>query len=288
MEKIYAFVEYLESKIQSIIWRKEFMIFASVVATIVSYHIVKMVLTFLKLAKKGWKTNQTKKQIDTLEDSTENLKNRLKFYDKMEQVIFNLYGKKYATQFKKIYTYLLLTKNPMGMLMYVYLTVGCYSIAYGVFLPGPYISEYNHYIIMFMMIICQLSFIKACRSEAGECDANTYETCRIPYDNLMYKPGVECTSCKIIKPARSKHCSVCKKCVPLFDHHCFWINTCVTQNNFGSFMFFVATHCVLVMYVAFLTFWCIRGEILNQGIIFEDLPFKDQIHTYFWAWLEFS
>ena len=167
------------------------------------------------------------------------------------------------------------------MLMYIYLSVGGYTLAiynaYGVFVPGPYLSEYNLYVIHFMVTLCWFSFIKACRSETGECDANTHETCGVPYDNLMYMPGIECSSCKIIKPARSKHCSVCRKCVPLFDHHCFWINNCVTHNNFGSFMFFLATNSMIVIYVAYLTFWCIRGEILNEGIIFEELVFKEKV-----------
>lgn len=283
MEKVFEFTEYLESKLLSIVWRYEFMALASLAATIVSYHIIRIFLTFLKLGKENkWnnkKNNPTEKQ--EVQESTEQLRNRLKLNDKMEQVILALYGEKWAAFFKKVYTYVVLTRNPIGIIMYIYLTVGGYSLAvylsYGVFVPGPYISEYNLYVLNLMITMCWYSFIKACYSEPGECDANSHETGGVPYDNLMYKPGVECQSCKIIKPARSKHCSVCRTCRPLFDHHCFWINTCVTHNNFGSFMFFLATHCILVIYVCYLTFWAIRGEILNQGIIFEDLVFKEQV-----------
>lgn len=40
------------------------------------------------------------------------------------------------------------------------------------------------------------------------------------YDNILFVPGVPCRTCKLIKPARSKHCNVCNVCVARHDHHC--------------------------------------------------------------------
>lgn len=63
------------------------------------------------------------------------------------------------------------------------------------------------------------------------------------HDFVLYAPK-ECRTCKIVKPARSKHCSVCDKCVALCDHHCLWINNCVGQNNYRYFMAFLLCNVV--------------------------------------------
>ena len=54
-----------------------------------------------------------------------------------------------------------------------------------------------------------------------------------PYDNIIYMEK-ECSTCKIKKPARSKHCGICDRCVARFDHHCGWMNNCKSGKQAGA------------------------------------------------------
>ncbi|KAG0499170.1 hypothetical protein HPP92_003861 [Vanilla planifolia] len=48
-----------------------------------------------------------------------------------------------------------------------------------------------------------------------------------------------CTTCKIVKPLRTKHCSTCDRCVEQFDHHCPWVSNCIGKKNKWDFFMFL-------------------------------------------------
>ncbi|RMZ90107.1 hypothetical protein DV736_g2669, partial [Chaetothyriales sp. CBS 134916] len=69
-----------------------------------------------------------------------------------------------------------------------------------------------------------------------------------PYDYLLFHPGYFCTTCRVPKPARSKHCSLCKACIQKSDHHCIWISNCVGRNNYVWFVAMVASVTIMLAY----------------------------------------
>ena len=106
-----------------------------------------------------------------------------------------------------------------GFVVYVYVGMMQYC-------PGPYIAEYHKVTGSILMFACYYSFYKACTVDPGviKDDNAAAARRRYPYDGVMFKKENECRTCKIDKPARSKHCVVCDHCVERFDHHCIWIN----------------------------------------------------------------
>ncbi|KEY69173.1 hypothetical protein S7711_04955 [Stachybotrys chartarum IBT 7711] len=84
-----------------------------------------------------------------------------------------------------------------------------------------------------------------------------------PYDYALFRPGRECRTCRIPKPARSKHCSICKRCVAKADHHCIFINSCVGYGNQHYFLLLLLTTSILTTYGGFLG-TSILGSVLKQ------------------------
>jgi hypothetical protein len=48
-----------------------------------------------------------------------------------------------------------------------------------------------------------------------------------------------CFYCKAFVDESSKHCRPCNRCTIGFDHHCKWLNNCVGQTNYKTFILFV-------------------------------------------------
>jgi hypothetical protein len=85
-----------------------------------------------------------------------------------------------------------------------------------------------------------------------------------PYDYSIFHPGQECRTCRILKPARSKHCSLCKRCVARSDHHCVFINQCVGYRNHRWFVLLLLSTAVLTSYGSMLGISLLSAKIKSR------------------------
>lgn len=84
---------------------------------------------------------------------------------------------------------------------------------------------------------------------------------RYPYDQVLFHPGYRCSTCNLIKPARSKHCKFCQTCISRQDHHCVWLMNCVGTNNYMYFLSLLLSLSVLLVYGT-----CLGYSLLRQTL----------------------
>ncbi|XP_072124445.1 palmitoyltransferase ZDHHC4 isoform X3 [Mobula birostris] len=73
------------------------------------------------------------------------------------------------------------------------------------------------------------------------------------YDGILYQRARVCSTCKLVKLARSRHCRLCNCCVHRFDHHCVWVNNCIGALNIRYFLFYLVTLSGMAAAVATMT-----------------------------------
>lgn len=83
-----------------------------------------------------------------------------------------------------------------------------------------------------------------------------------PYDHILFHPGVVCSTCNQIKPARSKHCSLCGHCVAKCDHHCPWVSNCLGRGNYRYFLGLLLSLGLLQLYGAYLSYFILSPYVI--------------------------
>lgn len=127
------------------------------------------------------------------------------------------------------------------------------------------VSNVHKVVSNVLVLVTVYSFAKASNSSPGRINQTSVElyTRSFKHDEFLYVSNHMCTTCKIPKPARSKHCKICNCCVPKFDHHCPWINNCVGERNHKYFLQFCLSTFVMLTYGG----WLITALLVD--IIFE-------------------
>lgn len=115
----------------------------------------------------------------------------------------------------------------------------------------PYsLTRFEISYITFTIALVYLSTILAVFSDPGKVTSNRIPTKDYPFipNQLIFFDKKVCSTCHLIKPARSKHCSICGHCYLLYDHHCVWINNCVGYYNYKWFLLFLIANINMLGY----------------------------------------
>ncbi|KAI8391478.1 DHHC palmitoyltransferase-domain-containing protein [Radiomyces spectabilis] len=135
-------------------------------------------------------------------------------------------------------------------------------------IPNIYLSSMHRFVLI-PGHICWLyiSYYIICTADPGTITADNVQQYldHYAYDYILYEPK-QCRTCRLKKPARSKHCSMCKGCIGRLDHHCAWINRCVGHNNQRYFFLFLFSLSEFCIYGTYLCFQIYRSMIIETGL----------------------
>lgn len=167
-------------------------------------------------------------------------------------LVLKVFGERLTNKAKNCLHYVIAEPNPIFQIIYLLLSVGGYLVYvfYGFpFIPNPYVHPIHMYFGSVVYFVALTTFILACINPPGAVTKKnlTQTLAFFKYDNVMYSPN-DCHTCKIQKPARSKHCKICGFCVIKQDHHCIWINQCVGYANYKYFLAFILSHSLICLY----------------------------------------
>ncbi|KAG4913966.1 hypothetical protein JHK86_054399 [Glycine max] len=161
--------------------------------------------------------------------------------------------------------------NPLLQIIYIVIIgVTYYFIAKSCFayIPGYYLSGIHRYTSFLAVVVGILLFLLTSFSDPGTINTENvaHYISAYPYDNIIYSEK-ECSTCKIPKPARSKHCSICDRCVARFDHHCGWMNNCIGEKNTRYFMAFLLWHFLICLYGTVAIVLVLAGRLRELRVV---------------------
>ena len=115
----------------------------------------------------------------------------------------------------------------------------------------------NFYVIIFFLLsfILFISFIYMSFNNPGIIEDANYKNIdwlELVFNDINIKNM--CPYCKVKKQKLSRHCFICKKCIREQNYHCNVINNCIGENNWGGYIFFLAMHLIIFLYMCITSF----------------------------------
>eukprot|EP00933_Yihiella_yeosuensis_P046063 TRINITY_DN41531_c0_g1_i1.p1 TRINITY_DN41531_c0_g1~~TRINITY_DN41531_c0_g1_i1.p1 ORF type:complete len:383 (+),score=40.72 TRINITY_DN41531_c0_g1_i1:52-1200(+) len=193
----------------------------------------------------------------------------------IKRVLEKCFGKRAPEAMDACWMYVAYTSNPIVQVFYLLVVVGGYGtfVAYGYpHLPNEYLGRGHKYVGFAMFTVCLSVWWKACTTDPGTVTpSNVDKLCEVyEFDNTIFCDQ-PCKTCRLRKPARSKHCSLCNICIAKFDHHCIWINNCVGVGNHKYFLGFLFAHLTI----------CFYGLAIGTTILMQIIAEKDLFNATF-------
>uniref|UniRef100_A0A7N0UBB9 Uncharacterized protein n=1 Tax=Kalanchoe fedtschenkoi TaxID=63787 RepID=A0A7N0UBB9_KALFE len=139
------------------------------------------------------------------------------FYDYLLRLVDSLCGSRGINAILSVEYFCYHRPNPILQLIYVAILGATYYFAVKSsfsYIPGYYLGGSHRYISLVAVCIGVVLFILTCFSDAGTVNTENVSQylSAYPYDNILYSEK-ECSTCRITKPARSKHCSICNRII---------------------------------------------------------------------------
>ncbi|CRG95444.1 palmitoyltransferase, putative [Plasmodium gallinaceum] len=122
-----------------------------------------------------------------------------------------------------------------------------------------YNTSCNSFFCMLIFISGFSSFLLCSLSDPGKISSKYLDKHLkfYPYDGIIFHKDSECETCKIKKPARSKHCKYCSSCISRYDHHCFLLNNCIGGYNNVYFIIFICVNIIITFYSSYISLYSV-------------------------------
>ncbi|KAJ3431732.1 palmitoyltransferase [Anaeramoeba flamelloides] len=195
----------------------------------------------------------------------------------------------------KIVSYLFFSRNPIILIFYLSLVGSSlfkfFRDLYPMVIDSPVLGKVHAFVyIPIIFVLLVFSFLKAALTDPGTINKQNVELYLklYPYDNQFFFPR-ECVTCKIMKPARSKHCKFLNKCVPRYDHYCSWLMNSIGEKNYRWFLLFLFSNSLMCCYGSYILFKFLYFQIEDEGLFTNTFYDEDgfEIETGFKFYLSF-